>query len=121
MRQSKLRIMDNEMSSELSVLARDAGRVARENPRTADFTRNILRRALREVVASFPVYRTYIDADRPPTDADRRDVDWAFAQARRNEPDVDASVFDFLAACCSANWSPSRAAASAVRRCFAAP
>ena len=95
-RDCKIRIMDNEMASELNVLARDAARVARQNPRTADFTRNILQRALREIVACFPVYRTYVDGDGAPTEADRRDLDWAVAQARRNETDVDPSVFDFL-------------------------
>ena len=54
--------MRNEMASELNVLARDAARVARQNPRTADFTRNLLHRAIREIVACFPVYRTYVDA-----------------------------------------------------------
>ena len=62
-RDCKIRIMTNEMASELNVLARDAARVARQNPRTADFTRNILQRALREIVACFPVYRTYVDGD----------------------------------------------------------
>jgi (1->4)-alpha-D-glucan 1-alpha-D-glucosylmutase len=95
-RESKLRIMENEMAGELNVLARDAGRVARHNPRTADFTRNLLHRALREVVASFPVYRTYLDLDNQPSEADRRDIDWAIAQARRNEPSLDPSVFDFV-------------------------
>ncbi len=60
-RDCKIRIMLNEMASELNVLARDAGRVARQNPRTADFTRNILQRGLKEIVACFPVYRTYVD------------------------------------------------------------
>ncbi|HEX5453750.1 MAG TPA: malto-oligosyltrehalose synthase [Stellaceae bacterium] len=95
-RQSKLRIMENEMASELDGLARDASRVARQNPRTADFTRNILHRALRETIAAFPVYRTYVDAEGPPTDADRRDLDWAVAQARRHDTGLDPSVFDFL-------------------------
>ncbi|MGH7109330.1 MAG: malto-oligosyltrehalose synthase, partial [Stellaceae bacterium] len=95
-RDAKLRILENEMASELNVLARDAGRVARHNPRTADFTRNILHRALREVVASFPVYRTYLDMDGTPDEADRRDIDWAIAQARRNETNLDPSVFDFV-------------------------
>jgi (1->4)-alpha-D-glucan 1-alpha-D-glucosylmutase len=102
-RDCKLRIMENEMASELNVLARDASRVARQNPRTADFTRNILQRALREVVACFPVYRTYVDTRDPPTQADRRDLDWALAQARRNQADVDPSVFDFLAKLLSAD------------------
>jgi (1->4)-alpha-D-glucan 1-alpha-D-glucosylmutase len=96
LRESKLRIMENEMASELNVLSRDAGRVARLNPRTADFTRNILHRALRAVIAAFPVYRTYIDTLGPATEADRRDVDWAVAQARQQEPNLDPSVFDFV-------------------------
>ena len=97
-RDCKLRIMRNEMASELNVLARDAARAARQNPRTADFTRNILHRAIREIVACFPVYRTYVDAaaDAPTAD-DKRDLDWAMARARRNETEIDPSVFDFLA------------------------
>jgi (1->4)-alpha-D-glucan 1-alpha-D-glucosylmutase len=95
-RACKIRIMLNEMASELNVLARDAARIARQHARTADFTRNILQRALKEIVACFPVYRTYVDGTASPTEADRRDIDWAVAQARRNETDVDPSVFDFL-------------------------
>jgi (1->4)-alpha-D-glucan 1-alpha-D-glucosylmutase len=59
---AKLKIMRNEMASEVNVLARDAARVARQNPRTADFTHGLLRTALRELIASFPIYRTYVDA-----------------------------------------------------------
>jgi (1->4)-alpha-D-glucan 1-alpha-D-glucosylmutase len=95
-RDCKIRIMTNEMTSELNVLARDAARVARQNPMTADFTRNILQRGLQEIIACFPVYRTYVDGDVSPNDADRRDLDWAVAQARRNESNLDPSVFDFL-------------------------
>jgi (1->4)-alpha-D-glucan 1-alpha-D-glucosylmutase len=94
-RYCKLQIMDNELASELNVLARAAGRIARSNPHTADFTDNILQRGLREVVACFPVYRTYVDRDGADQD-DRRDIDWAFARARRNEPNIDIGTFDFL-------------------------
>jgi (1->4)-alpha-D-glucan 1-alpha-D-glucosylmutase len=96
----KLRIMESEMASELNVLAREAGRLARSNPRTQDFTNNVLHRALKEIIACFPVYRTYVDATQT-TDADRRDLDWAVAQARRREPAIDESVFDFLHAALS--------------------
>lgn len=95
-RDSKLRIMNHEMASELNVLARDAARVARQNPRTADFTRNILYRAIRELVACFSVYRTYVNAQGAPTDDDLRYINEAMLQARRNEGEVDPSVFDFL-------------------------
>ena len=92
----KLRIMDNEMASELNVLGRDAGRIARQNPKTADFTRNILQRAIRQTVACFPVYRTYLARDGAASDEDRRDLDWAITTARRLEPEIPRSVFDFL-------------------------
>ena len=95
-KECKLRIMKNEMSSELNMLARDAARVAHQAPSKADFTHNVLRRAIREVVACFPVYRTYLDAEGTATDEDRRDLNWAMKQARANETDVDPSVFDFV-------------------------
>jgi (1->4)-alpha-D-glucan 1-alpha-D-glucosylmutase len=95
-RNSKLRIMKNEMASELNMLAREAARVARSHPKTADFTQNILRRAIREVVACFPVYRTYVDTRGPATEEDFRYLDWAIKQAQTNKVDVDARVFNFL-------------------------
>jgi (1->4)-alpha-D-glucan 1-alpha-D-glucosylmutase len=94
-RDCKLRIMEHEMASELTVLARDAGRIARRNPHTADFTRNVFQRALKATVACFPVYRTFVDGG-APAEADRRDIDWAIAQGRRLDPDLDPSVFDML-------------------------
>jgi (1->4)-alpha-D-glucan 1-alpha-D-glucosylmutase len=93
---SKLRIMRNEMASELATLAQEAVRIAIQTPRTADFTRNILQRGLAAIVAGFPVYRTYVDAAAAPTEADRHDLAHAVAEARRAEPDLDPSVFDFL-------------------------
>jgi maltooligosyltrehalose synthase len=54
-----------------------AHRLVLKNPKAADFTQNILLRAIRTIVANFPVYRTYIDTNDQPTDADRRDLEWA--------------------------------------------
>jgi (1->4)-alpha-D-glucan 1-alpha-D-glucosylmutase len=95
-RDSKIFTMKNEMASELNVLARDAARVARQNSRTADFTRRILHRALRATVACFPVYRTYLDAAGNLSDVDRRRILLALDAARDLERDLDPSVFDFL-------------------------
>ena len=96
LRASKKRIMDNEMASELNGLARRATRIALQNPKTADFTLNILRRALREIVACFPVYRTYVDFAGTPTQEDRDSLDEAIAEARLHETAIDVSVYDFL-------------------------
>jgi (1->4)-alpha-D-glucan 1-alpha-D-glucosylmutase len=95
-RACKLRVMENEMASELNALGRNAARLARQNPMTTDFTRQILQRAIKQVIASFPVYRTYLDTNGEWTEEDQRDLDWAVSRARRDDPDIDASVFDFV-------------------------
>ena len=95
-RDGKLRIMENEMASELNALGRRAAQLAGESPMTADLTRALLQRAIRQVVANFPVYRTYLDFAGMPADADRRDIAWAMTRARRSDPDVHPSAFDFL-------------------------
>jgi (1->4)-alpha-D-glucan 1-alpha-D-glucosylmutase len=95
--EAKLKIMRNEMASEVNVLARDAARVARQNPRTADFTHGLLRTALRELIAGFPVYRTYVDAAGRCTELDLKYLGEALAAARRRAAELDSSVFAFLA------------------------
>jgi len=95
-RDGKLRIMENEMASELNALGRRAAQLAGASPMTADLTRALLQRAIKEVIANFPVYRTYLDSTGMSADADRRDIAWAITRARRFDPDVHPSAFDFL-------------------------
>jgi (1->4)-alpha-D-glucan 1-alpha-D-glucosylmutase len=95
-REAKLWIVENEMASELNVLARHAARIARQNPRTADFTGQVLARALREIVACFPVYRIYVDEKSPATESERRYLDWAITHASRRQTNIDPSVYAFL-------------------------
>ncbi len=106
---SKLRIMDYEMASEATALGRAAARLADESPMTADLTRGILQRAIRQTVAHFPVYRTYLDLAGEPDEADLRDIAWAIARARRSDPDLHPSAFDFLEAALTANPEALRA------------
>ena len=87
-------VMEGSLAGELTVLATALLRLAREDRRTRDFTLNLLRSALAEVVAWFPVYRTYV-VDKPSAQ-DRRFINWAIGRARRHSRAADASVFDFL-------------------------
>ena len=96
-RDCKIRILDNEMASELNALSRAAARLAEQSPMTVDFTHGILHRALRQMIANFPVYRTYVDLDSPDEDLDRRSLDWAISRARA-DADIHPSAFDFLRA-----------------------
>jgi (1->4)-alpha-D-glucan 1-alpha-D-glucosylmutase len=93
--ESKKLILRHALSSELSVLAHDLDRIARADRRTRDFTLNQLRDALAEVIACFPVYRTYVREGRVSA-MDRRYVDWAVARAKKLNPGVDVGIFDFI-------------------------
>jgi (1->4)-alpha-D-glucan 1-alpha-D-glucosylmutase len=94
---SKLKIMRTEMAAELNVLARDALRIARQNPHTADFTHGLLRAALRELIANFPVYRTYVDSTGQCAAQDLDYIGQALAAARQRATEIDSGVLAFLA------------------------
>ncbi|QSA98178.1 malto-oligosyltrehalose synthase [Methylococcus sp. EFPC2] len=91
----KREIIRSQLSSELTVLANLLDGIAQAGRDTRDYTLNGLREALTEVVACFPVYRTYVTPESVSED-DRRFVDWAVAQAKRRSPAADTSVFDFI-------------------------
>ena len=57
---SKRLILQVAMSSELNVLARRLDQISEQHRWSRDFTLESLRDALREVLAAFPVYRTYV-------------------------------------------------------------
>jgi (1->4)-alpha-D-glucan 1-alpha-D-glucosylmutase len=93
---SKLQVMQTALASEVYALTNLLSRIAASNRKARDFTDNILETVLRHTIAAFPVYRTYID-DRGEYGA--RDVAFlrfAIARAKRLNPDIDASAFDFL-------------------------
>ena len=93
--ETKRLIMDTSMASELTVLAHMLDRIGESNRRSRDFTLNSLRDALVEVVACFPSYRTYVDEGGWIPD-DRATLDRAIVRARRRNPAMDSTLFDFL-------------------------
>ena len=94
---SKRLILQVAMSSELNVLARKLDRISEQHRWSRDFTLESLRDALREVLATFPVYRTYARSDDQEMDSeDRRQVLNAIRAAKRRNPAISESVFDFV-------------------------
>lgn len=98
-------VMRTLMSGELMVLANLLDQLSETDRHTRDYTLHTLRDALMEVVACFPVYRTYITPQRI-TEQDRRYVDWAVARARRHSRAAEASVFDFIHRVLLLEWPP---------------
>jgi (1->4)-alpha-D-glucan 1-alpha-D-glucosylmutase len=94
---AKKLVMDTSLASELNVLAHALNRLSERNRRSRDFTLNSLRRALREFVACLSVYRTYITANGCSA-ADEDRIFAALGDARRRNPALEATTFDFLAA-----------------------
>ena len=88
-------IMRVALASELNVLANRLVHIALSRRRTCDFTLNSLRDALTEVVASFPVYRTYVSAD-SCSEEDARYIRAAVLSAKWRSPAADTSIFDFI-------------------------
>jgi (1->4)-alpha-D-glucan 1-alpha-D-glucosylmutase len=94
---SKRLILQVAMSSELNVLARRLDHISEQHRWSRDFTLESLRDALREVLAAFPVYRTYVSSDHAEVDAqDRRQVNIAIREAKLRNPAISESVFDFI-------------------------
>jgi (1->4)-alpha-D-glucan 1-alpha-D-glucosylmutase len=90
-------IMREALASEINELSHSLERVAERNRHTRDFTLNILRDAIRSLVASLPVYRTYIDPASGQVSArDRHYIAEAIDRAQALSPYIDASVFRFL-------------------------
>ncbi len=92
---AKRQVVQTNLLSELSVLASDLHAIARQSWRTRDFTLAGVQAALVDILAQFPVYRTYIGAD-GPTEADRRDLDWAVRRARKAAGATDTSPHAFI-------------------------
>ncbi|HVF42230.1 MAG TPA: malto-oligosyltrehalose synthase [Pyrinomonadaceae bacterium] len=90
-------ILKAAMSSELYVLSRKLTRIAEQHRYTRDFTQNSLHHALTEIIACFPVYRSYIRRTQTSVSPDDRlNINAAVRAARRRNPTQDESVFDFI-------------------------
>lgn len=88
-------ILKTALASELNVLANLLSRIALADRHTCDFTLNSLRSTLAQIIASFPVYRTYVNSPEI-SEEDRRRVDQAVAAGRKRSSAADLSVFDFI-------------------------
>jgi (1->4)-alpha-D-glucan 1-alpha-D-glucosylmutase len=97
--QKKKLIVQTSLAGELNVLAHALARLSQRDRHLRDFTLGALRSALREVIACFPVYRTYIRESTTAVEPrDRAAIGLAVRLAQRKNPTTDKSVFDLLRA-----------------------
>ena len=70
-RDAKLQIMTQELAAEVERLTARLADICQDYRRHRDHTRRDVRDALREVIADFPVYRTYVQPGGRISDSDR--------------------------------------------------
>jgi (1->4)-alpha-D-glucan 1-alpha-D-glucosylmutase len=94
--EKKLLTMQFSLSSEISALGRALDEISEMYRLYRDFTANMLTSAVREVLACFPVYRTYTTEEGIVSEEDERVILRAILAARRRNPSIEKPVLDFL-------------------------
>ena len=94
--EKKARTTVFSLNSEIMALGRMLDEISEMHRHYRDLTRNTLVFAIREVMACFPVYRTYVTEDGQVSPEDEKVVLRAVSAARRKNPGVEKAVFDFL-------------------------
>ncbi|HUR34591.1 MAG TPA: malto-oligosyltrehalose synthase [Vicinamibacterales bacterium] len=92
----KKSIMHETMSGDINSLGYQLNRFSERNRHFRDFTLYSLISTIKEVIACFPVYRTYITDTGPLTEHDRRYVARAIRSARKRSTRLSGLVFDFV-------------------------
>lgn len=93
--EKKKLVMQVAMSSEVNTLGHYLNKISEQNRHTRDFTLNSLIKSIVEVIACFPVYRTYTNSFEV-LERDRQYIETTINRAKRLNPAISASVFDFI-------------------------
>ena len=93
----KLAVTQEALASDVNRLTELFIGICESNREQRDFTRAEVRRALREVVSCFGVYRTYVVPQRNEIAmTDREVIEHAVGDAKRYRTDIDGALFDFM-------------------------
>ena len=95
--EKKLAVAQEALGSDVNRLASLLVEICEINRDRRDYTRAEMRRAIREIAACFPVYRTYVVPGRDEiTDEDREQIAQAVECAKQRRTDIDGDLFDFI-------------------------
>ncbi len=89
-------VMRLSLANDVNVLGNMLDRLSEQNRWYRDFTLDALGRAVRETIACFPVYRTYLAPGHPVSEEDRAVIERAVNSAKRRNPAIEESVFNYL-------------------------
>jgi (1->4)-alpha-D-glucan 1-alpha-D-glucosylmutase len=93
---AKKMIMLISLAGEISALSHQLERISERHRWYRDFTLDTITFAIREVIASLGIYRTYITGADVVSARDRKYMEEAVADAKRRNPRTSKSLFDFV-------------------------
>lgn len=93
--EKKKLVMQVSMSSEVNTLGHYLNKISEQSRHTRDFTLNSLIKSIVEVIACFPVYRTYTNSFEV-LERDRQYIETTINRTKRLNPAISASIFDFI-------------------------
>ncbi|HEX9404107.1 MAG TPA: malto-oligosyltrehalose synthase, partial [Steroidobacteraceae bacterium] len=96
-REKKRAIVESTFCADHEQLTEAALEIARADWKTRDLSPRQLREALARLIIALPVYRTYRTLNTLHDD-EKRTITEAVQSARIGAPEIDAAIFDFLAA-----------------------
>jgi (1->4)-alpha-D-glucan 1-alpha-D-glucosylmutase len=95
--EKKLAVTQEALGSDVNRLTSLFVQICENDREHRDYTRADIRRAIREVAACFPVYRTYVSPERSEASPeDLAVIAAAVEDARRARPDIDGRLFEFV-------------------------
>jgi (1->4)-alpha-D-glucan 1-alpha-D-glucosylmutase len=90
-------VLKQLFGSDINRLTSLLAQVCERQKRYRDYSRRELNAMLREVIACFPIYRTYVRAEEGQvSERDIHYVNEAIDAAKRQRPDIDEDLLDFL-------------------------
>ena len=96
-KEKKMQVLREILGSDINRLTGLFVQICEDHREHRDYTRHEIHEAVREVVAAFPVYRTYVrPAARAISDADAEHIHKAIQDAKAARGDLDERLFDFL-------------------------
>ncbi|HEU4687063.1 MAG TPA: malto-oligosyltrehalose synthase [Vicinamibacterales bacterium] len=96
-RDKKVQVLREVLGSDVNRLTNLLLQICEQHRRHRDYTRHQLTDALRELIAWFPVYRTYIQPySGKISESDRRNIETAVCAATKERPDIEETLLEFL-------------------------
>jgi (1->4)-alpha-D-glucan 1-alpha-D-glucosylmutase len=96
-RENKTMVLRDILGSDITRLVSIFVQICESHRDHRDYTRPDIHRALRQVVANFPVYRSYlVSSSSDVSELDRTYITEATEKAKQHREDVDPELFDFI-------------------------